>query len=161
MSALKDYSPRTGPSYTSVAAGQSALNSLATGGVQFTPLTAAQIIAMFTTPVAITPVPGTGKAVVVEMIIVELILTSTQFSGGGVVKFQYHGQTTELMATSIAAATVNATVGSYVFVLQPVATAGGSVVTPAVAAEITNLTGVFAAGTGTAKIWTVYRTITL
>lgn len=161
MSVIKRYSPEIGPSFASLQPGASALTQIIQGGMQVTALSAAQIIAMFTTQVAITPVPGTGKAVVIDSIVAEIIRTSTQFTGGGVVQFQYHGQTTEIMSATIAAASVTGAAGTSIFRLAPVATSGGSVVTSAVAVEITNLTGVFAAGTGTAKIYTRYHIITL
>ena len=84
MSVIKRYSPEIGPSFSPILPGAPASGSgLIQGGVQVTPLTAAQIIAMFTTPVAITPVPGTGKAVIIDSIVVEIVRTSTQFTGGG------------------------------------------------------------------------------
>lgn len=161
MSILKDYAPRVGPGFSSLLPGASALTQIIQGGMQVTALTAAQIIAMYTTPVAITPVPGTGKAVIIDSLVVEIIRTSTQFTGGGVVQIQYHGQTTEIMAQTIAAASITGTAATAIFRLMPVATAGGSVITSAVAAEITNLTGVFAAGTGTGKVFARYHIITL
>jgi len=124
-------------------------------------LTAAQIIAMYTTPVSILPAPPAGTAILVEQIAVELDLTAKAFSGGGVVHFYYHGQTAEIMAQTIAAATVQGGAGQSVYVLEPVQTAGGSVVTPAVGIDITNASGVFAAGTGTAKITVWYSILTL
>lgn len=124
-------------------------------------LTAAQIILMFTTPQPILAAPLATEAIIVEDITVELILTSTAFASGGVVHFYYHGQTTEIMAQTIAAATVNGSVGTSVYNLKPVQTAGGSVVTSGVGIDITNATGVFATGTGTAKVHIKYRVITL
>jgi len=161
MSAVKDYAQHIGPGYINLAAGAAATTQTVVSGNQVTSLTAAQIIAMYTTPVAITPVPGSGKAVIVDSVVVEITRTSTVFTGGGVVQFQYHGQTTEIMAQSIAAASITGTAGTSILALEPVQTSGGSVITSAVAAEITNLTGVFAAGTGTAKVFCRYRIITL
>jgi hypothetical protein len=125
------------------------------------PLTAAQIIAMYTTPVSILPAPPAGTAILVEQIALELDLTATAFSGGGVVHFYYHGQTTEIMAQTIAAATVNGGAGQSIYLLEPAQTAGGSVVTPAVGIDITCASGVFAAGTGTAKVTIWYSLVTL
>jgi|ERR1035441_286558 hypothetical protein len=123
-------------------------------------LTAAQIIAMYTTPVSVIPAPAAGSVILVEQILVELDLTATAFSGGGVVHFYYHGQTTEVMAQTIAAATVNGGAARTLYVLEPVQTAGGSVATTDVGIDITNATGVFAAGTGTAKITIWYTVVT-
>ena len=124
-------------------------------------LSAAQIIAMYTTPVAILAAPPAGAAIVVKKIAVELDLTATAFSGGGVVHFYYHGLTAEILSASMAAATVNGAAGQSIYVFEPVATAGGSVVTPAVGIDITCATGVFAAGTGTAKVTVWYDVVTL
>src|ERR1035437_9550663 len=50
----------------------------------------------------------------------------------------------------------NGGAGQSVYVVEPVSTAGGSVVTKEVGIDITCASGVFAAGTGTAKV-TVWR----
>jgi hypothetical protein len=124
-------------------------------------LSAAQIIAMYTTPVAILAAPATGTAIVVKKIVVELDLTATAFSGGGVVHFYYHGLSAEILSASLAAATVNGGAGQSVYVFEPVSTAGGSVVTKEVGIDITCASGVFAAGTGTAKVTVWYDVVTL
>jgi hypothetical protein len=124
-------------------------------------LTAAQIISMFTTPVTIVPAPAAGTAIIVRAILIELNLTATAFTGGGVVHFYYHGQTTEIMAASLAAATIQGGAGQTIWQLNPVSTAGGSVVTKEVGIDITCATGVFAAGTGTAKITIFHDVVTL
>jgi predicted RecA/RadA family phage recombinase len=124
-------------------------------------LTAAQILAMFGTPVSILPAPGAGKAIVVENIAVEIVTTATQFASGGVVHFYYHGLTVELMAQNIAAASVNAAAGTATFFLSPVQTAGGSVISTNLGIDITNATAAFTTGTGTMKVFIKYRTITL
>lgn len=160
MSALKDYSPRFGPGYGSVAPGApaSAVSPVQTIN---TSLTASQIIAMGTTPITLIPTPGTGKAVIVEQIVVEINRTSTQFTSGGVLQFFYHGATVELMGASIAAASVTGTAGQSIFILNPVSTSGGSVVTKEVGVDITNATAAFATGTGTMKVFLKYRVVTL
>lgn len=160
MSALKDYSPRIGPSYSPLAPGSPATGLTITQTLTVS-LTAAQLIAMGTTPITLIAAPGTGKAIVLEQIVVEINRTATQFTGGGVVHFYYHGLTVELMAQTIAAASITGTAGQDIFILNPVATAGGSVVTKEVGIDITNATAAFAAGTGTAKIFMKYRIITL
>ncbi len=124
-------------------------------------ISAAQIISMFTTPVAVVAAPAAGTVIVVNQIMVELNLTATAFSGGGVVHFYYHGQTVELMSATLAAATINGGAAQTIWILQPVATAGGSVGTKEVGIDITCATGVFAAGTGTAKVTVWYNVVTL
>lgn len=161
MSAVKDYASRIGPGYNPLLPGASAITQVTPTLTAVVPLTAAQIIAMYTTPVPVLPAPGTGQAIIVERITVELILTATQFASGGAVHFYYHGQTVEIMSATLAAASINAAAGTYIFDLLPVATAGGSVVTKEVGIDITNATGVFATGTGTAKLFIKYKIITL
>lgn len=124
-------------------------------------LTAAQIIAMGTTPVSVLPAPAAGQAIVVERIMLELNLTATVFNLGGPVHFYYHGQTTEIMSQTIAAATVNGGAGQSVYVLTPAETVGGSVVTPQVGIDITNATSAATVGTGTAVLTVWYSVITL
>jgi predicted RecA/RadA family phage recombinase len=124
-------------------------------------LSAAQIIAMGTTPITVIPAPGSGKAIIVDQIVVEMNTTSTQFTGGGVVHFYYHGATVELMGQTLAAAVVTTTAGQAIYILEPVLTSGGSVVTKEVGVDITNATAAFAAGTGTATLFLKYRIITL
>jgi hypothetical protein len=136
-------------------------SSSVTAGTTKTDLTAAQIIGMSVTPVAVTPTPGTGQALVVDQITVILNLTATAFTGGGVVHFYYDGATVETMSATIAAATVQGGAGQSIFTFAPVATAGGSVVTKEKAITITNATAAFAAGTGTAKVFVSWRIITL
>lgn len=130
-------------------------------GVTLTSLTAAQINGMSVTPVAVVPTPPAGTAIVIEKITVQITTTATQFANGGVVHFYYHGATTEIMSATIAAATVQAGAGVAIFALNPVSTAGGSVVTKEVGIDITNATGAFDTGTGTMKIWTAYQIVTL
>jgi hypothetical protein len=124
-------------------------------------LTAANIQGMFATPISVVAAPAAGTAVVVEQVMVELNLTATQFASGGVVHFYYHGQTTELMAQTLAAATINGGAGQSIYLLEPVQTAGGSVVTKNVGVDITNATGAFTTGTGTAVVTMWYSLITL
>lgn len=127
------------------------------------PLTAAQLNSMFTTPITIVPAPGAGIALLVRQIHVEFDLTATQFAAGGVIHFYYHGQTTEIMAQVIAAATLigSASPSQVLMILEPVQTAGGSVVTSAVGIDITNVTQLFTTGTGTAVITVWYDYLTL
>lgn len=124
-------------------------------------LTAANILAMFATPITLIAAPGAGKAIVVESLAVELILSATAFASGGVVHFYYHGLTVELMSASLAAATVNGAAGTSTYFLTPVATAGGSVISSNLGIDITNATGAFTTGTGTAKVFIKYRVVTL
>jgi hypothetical protein len=52
-------------------------------------LTAAQMIAMYTTPVLLVAAPGSGKTIAVNKLIFTITRTSTAFTGGGVGIVQY------------------------------------------------------------------------
>jgi hypothetical protein len=114
-------------------------------------LTAAQIIAMKTTPVSILAAPAAGIAIVVDSLLFQMKSTATQFTGGGLVTFIYHG--TSILVTGSAdgvpAATVNSATASN-NLLSPVQ----AVIQPpaATGVDITNATAVFATGTGTAVV---------
>lgn len=126
-------------------------------------LTAAQIIAMGTTPVSILAAPGTGKVLQVEHIVFEMKRTATAFTGGGVVSFQYHTTTSSVPHTGTIAASVVTTAGAAtaVVALGPNVGASGLVLPANEGIDILNATAAFAAGTGTAKVFIKYRTITL
>jgi hypothetical protein len=163
MSVQKYYRPQIGPSFKTVAPGQASLGQVGiiTNYDVVVSLAAVQIQGMFAAPITIIPAPGTGKAVIVDEIVAEILTTSTQFASGGVVHFFYHGFSTEIMAQTIAAATVNAAAGTTVLQLEPAQTAGGTVITPAVGVDITNATGAFTTGTGTMKLFIRYRVVSL
>lgn len=140
------------------------LNGIAGDGISLRTvviLTAAQIIAMGTTAIQILPAPGVGKAIVVDSILFEITTTSTQFTGGGVTTFVYHGGAVAVHAGSIPAATVTAVAGSTNTLLGPAVLANGTVVPANTAVDITNATAAFAAGTGTAKVQIRYRILGL
>lgn len=123
-------------------------------------LSAANIIAMNGAPITLVAAPGAGFAVIFGGAIFEFIGTSTQFTGGGAVQIQYHGQATNLMASTIAATTIQANATAILNFL-PVQTASGTVATANLGLDITNATGAFAAGTGTMKYWIDYQVVTL
>lgn len=118
-------------------------------------LTAAQLIAMYTTPVVIVPAPASGIGIVVDYLAAQMKPTATQFTSGGVVTFQYgvtaHGAGTLVHGGSIPAAVINAGTGALTL-LSPTAAANGLTVptdgTTASGLYISNATGVFATGTG-------------
>lgn len=126
-------------------------------------LTAAQINGMYAAPQSLLPAPAANQAILVSQIHVELDLTATQFAAGGVVHFYYHGQTVELMAQTLAAATLigSASPSQVLMLLEPVQTAGGSIVKPALGLDITNATQAFTTGTGAAVVTIWYDLLTL
>lgn len=123
-------------------------------------LSAANIIAMFTTPVTLIPAPGAGFALNFLGATFEFIGTSTQFTGGGTVELVSHGLSVNLMAGTIAAATIQAN-ATAILQFVPVQTAGGTIMTANVGIDITNATAAFAVGTGTMKWAITYQVMTL
>lgn len=125
-------------------------------------LTAAQIIAMYATPVQVIPaIPG--KAIVLDSFEFDLTGTATQFTGGGVVDLQYdstaNGAGTTLHA-DIAASVVNNATGRVISVRRPSdlsAIATASITGKGV--YISNKTAAFATGTGTAVLKVRYHFI--
>lgn len=126
-------------------------------------VTAAQIIAMYTTPVLVVPAVS-NKAIVVDS--VEFIMrgTATQFTGGGVVSVQYNstanGAGTSVQASTFAATVVTgATATTYSTrppaSLSAVATASIN----GIGLYLSNATAVFATGTGTATVRVTYRLV--
>jgi len=126
-------------------------------------LTAAQIIAMYTTPVLVVPAES-NKAIFVDS--VEFIMrgTATQFTGGGVVSVQYadtaNGAGTSVQTTTLAASVVN---DATAVVFSKRGPASLSAVATAsilgIGLYVSNATGVFAAGTGTMDVIVTYRLV--
>lgn len=125
-------------------------------------LTAAQIIAMYATPVVVIPAVS-GKTIVLDSFIFDLTGTATQFTGGGVVNLQYkstaNGAGTALHA-DIAAAVVTGATGNVKTLRTPADLS--AVATADIDGQgvyISNKTGAFAAGTGTASLRVKYHLI--
>lgn len=115
-------------------------------------LTAAQLIAMGTTPVALLPAPGAGKTIVVKRVMVRMTRTATAFTSGGAISFQYH--TGPIAVTNTVPAAVVTGAAGTVDVVR-----GGIDAAPTAqndSIEITNATAPFATGTGTAKVFIWY-----
>lgn len=119
-------------------------------------LTAAQIIAMGTTPIELIAAPGAGKAIIVDNITFKMVRTATAFTGGGAVEFRYTdasgakvtADVAEALIDTAGAATAFANVRGIEASITPVANA---------AIVITNATAAFAAGTGTAVLTIEYH----
>lgn len=125
-------------------------------------LTAAQIIAMYTTPVVVLAAPGSGKAIAVNKVIFKITRTSTVFTGGGAVIVQYdstaNGAGTNACDSTLAAATVTDSAGTAVS-LRNGAVVSNSTAIVNKGIYISNDTAVFAAGTGTATVDVWYSVI--
>jgi len=121
-------------------------------------LTAAQIIAMYTTPVSLMAAPGTGMAIIVDNITFKMTRTATAFTGGGAVEFRYTDASGAKVSADVAAALV--TTGGAGTAFANVRGIEASVTPVANAAiVVTNADAVFAAGTGTAVVTIQYHIV--
>jgi hypothetical protein len=122
-------------------------------------LTAAQIIAMYATPVLIAPVPQTGvfagtSVITVQNWLFTMTATSTAFTGGGAVNIQYgntgSGGGTAIGNTMAASVITTGTPGTtFTLVLLG---SSNITLTGNAGIYITNASAPFAAGTGTAVV---------
>lgn len=118
-------------------------------------LTAAQLIAMGTTPVSIVAAPGVGKCTIVDNITFKMVTTATAFTGGGAVEFRYTDASGTKVTADVAGAVVTAGTGtSFTNVRGIEASLTCTANAPVV---IRNATAAFAAGTGTALITIDYH----
>jgi hypothetical protein len=119
------------------------------------PLTSANILAMFATPVQLIAAPAAGMNIVVQKVMFTMTTTSTAYAGGGVVEFQIgntaNGAGTATTATVAAAVVNSGTPGVSYTTVIPVSYTG----TAATGLFISNQTAPFTTGTGTAvcDIW--------
>lgn len=125
-------------------------------------LAAADLIAMYTTPV-VAVAAVTGKAIVVDSVDFIITRTASAFTGGGVVAVQYdstaNGAGTATHAT-IAATVVTGSAGTTYTTRIPVVQsdiASASIISKGL--YISNQTAAFAAGTGTASLIVRYHLI--
>lgn len=118
-------------------------------------LTAAQLIAMGTTPVSIVAAPGAGKCTVVDNITFKMTTTATAFTGGGAVEFRYTNASGTKVTADIAAAVITAGAGTSFTNVRGIE--ASLTCTANAAVVITNADAAFAAGTGTAVITIDYH----
>ena len=125
-------------------------------------LTAAQIIAMYTTPVVVVPAV-TGKAIFVKSVEFDITRTATAFTSGGVVNVQYdstaNGAGTKTHS-DIAATVVTGAAGETRTYRIPLVQSDIAVASiEGIGLYISNASGVFATGTGTATVTVLYTLI--
>lgn len=120
-------------------------------------LTAAQIIAMGTTPVSLIATPGAGKCIIVDNITFKMVTTATAFTGGGAVEFRYTDASGTKVTADIAAAVVTAGAGtSFTNVRGIEASLTG---TANAAVVVRSASAAFAAGTGSATLVIEYHVV--
>lgn len=127
-------------------------------------LTAAQIKALYDTPVQLIAAPGAGKLVVIDKIVWDIAYGTTQYTAGGAIAAQYgnsaHG-VGDAASSSIAAATLNAVAANEV--LSASSTQIVSVKTNCINAAVylSNATADFATGDSTATLYVYYKILTI
>lgn len=121
-------------------------------------LTAAQLIAMYAAPVVLIAAPGTGLTVVVLDAVFKFTATATQFTGGGTVQLQYDS-TTHAGGVTPLTTFADTVITSASSSIQQMQSAAGTVLASNKGIYISNATGAFAAGTGTATVNITYRII--
>lgn len=125
-------------------------------------LTAAQIIAMYATPIQVVAAV-TGKALYVASVNFDLTGTATQFTGGGVVNVQYdstaNGAGTTAHADIAASVVTGATALVHTFRIPKDQSAIATASIVGKGLYISNKSAAFAAGTGTAVVTVRYFSI--
>ncbi len=140
--------------------GSSALNPLVQQVKQVT-LTAAQLIAMKTTPQTILPAPGAGKVLIIDAILFQFKHGATQFTGGGAVSFVYHGTAVTPHTGTVAAAVLTAAADDLQYLGPNVSGAVALQSEVHLGLDLTNATSEFAAGTGSPIVTVWYPVATL
>lgn len=120
------------------------------------PLTAAQIIAMYTTPVQIVAAPGAAKSIAIEKIVFKIVRTSTAFTGGGAAIIQYdntaNGAGTQACDSTLASTVITGAAGTSLSLRNGAVVSDSTATVVNKGIFISNATAVFAAGTGTATV---------
>lgn len=126
-------------------------------GTAVVPLTAAQIIAMGTTPVTLIAAPASGKCIIVDNISFKMTTTATAFTGGGAVEFRYTGASGTKVSADVAAAVVTAAAGVSFTNVRGIEASLTGIVDALIC--IRNPTAAFAAGTGSAVVTIDYHVV--
>jgi len=127
-------------------------------------LTAAQIKALYDTPVQLIAAPGAGKLILIDSILWDIAFGTLQYTAGGAIQAQYgntvHGAGSPASA-SIAAATLNGVAASgYLSNGSGAATLNAPATVRNTAVFLSNATADFATGDSTATLYVRYRVVT-
>lgn len=123
-------------------------------------LSSAQIAAMFGAPITLLSPQNSGDLLVIEGIVFRMTPGSAAFTGGGAVQLQYHTSPNVVVHSgTIPASVVNsASAGVVTYTFLPPANGSNGLTVPASSGlDITNLTGAFAVGNGSARIYLKFR----
>lgn len=120
-------------------------------------VSAAEIIAMYTSPKVLIAAPGAGKSILVTKLAFTITRTATAFTGGGAAIVQYdstaNGGGTQALDSTLASTVITGAAGT------SVSARNGAVISDLASTSIqnkglylSNATAVFADGTGTATV---------
>lgn len=126
------------------------------------PLTSNNIKTMYTTPVELIAAPGAGNMIMIYSCFMDFTYSTAAYTGGGTVKVQYgatFGGGGASTLSTITAGTMGIT-SNYIMYMSPAG--ANSIRTDFINKSIciSNLTAVFASGSGTAIMNIVYRIVT-
>jgi hypothetical protein len=127
-------------------------------------LTAAQVKALYDTPVQLVAAPGAGKLILIDSILWDIAFGTLQYTAGGAIQAQYgntvHGAGSPASA-SIAAATLNGVAASgYIANGSGAATLNAPATVKNTAVFLSNATADFATGDSTVTLYVRYRVVT-
>lgn len=132
-----------------------------TGHVQIT-LAAADINGMYAAPVLLVSAPGTGKAISVLKVNFTITRTATAFASGGAVIVQYdstvNGGGTQSLDSTIASTVITGAAGTSHTLRNGAVVSDSTSTTDNKGIYISNATGAFTTGTGTATVDVWYTT---
>ena len=130
------------------------------GQAKVVTLTAAQLIAMYTTPVMVVPAIA-GKEIYIDSVEFDITRTATSFTGGGVVNVQYdstaNGAGTTVHADIAATIVTGAAGTTHTYRIPKDLSDIADSAIAGKALYISNKTAAFAAGTGTAQVTVHYH----
>lgn len=124
-------------------------------------MSAADIIAMYVTPKELVAAPGSGLMLLLDEVAFAFTYNSVQFTGGGAVRIQYGGDTTNIMPTMNLDSPINAAATFYRQFNTKASAASGAIPIPNASLQLTNASAAFATGNSTMKIFIKYRIVTL
>lgn len=127
-------------------------------------LTAAQVKALYDTPVQLVAAQGAGKLILIDSILWDIAFVSAQYTAGGAIQAQYgntvHGAGSPASA-SIAAATLNAVAASgFLANGSGAATLNAPATVENTGVFLSNATADFATGDSTVTLYVRYRVVT-